>query len=248
LASDGGAARTFETTEGSGSGRIGWMGDGLRALSRSHRVGWAPLGKIEMRTLTDVSELRALYGLPMELAVKKSLPRLDRHCHRFIRLSPFLLISTQGPGGADISPRGDPSGFVSVEDDATILIPDRPGNNRVDTLENILHNPRVAIIFLVPGLSESLRINGRAEVVLGPELQRLAHGDRVPKTAIRVRIEEVFFHCAKALIRSRLWDPETRVPKGSLPPLGVILADQIAGVDADAETVAIEKAYRTTLY
>src|SRR5271155_1551085 len=143
----------------------------------------------EMRTLTDVSEIRALYGQPMVLAVKKSLPRLDRHCREFIRLSPFLLVSTPGPDGADISPRGDPSGFVSVEDDATILIPDRPGNNRVDTLENILHNPRVGVIFLVPGLTESLRINGMAEIVVGPELDGLAHANRIPKTAIRVRIE-----------------------------------------------------------
>jgi PPOX class probable FMN-dependent enzyme len=201
-----------------------------------------------MRTVTDVSELRALYGEPSGLAVEKSLRRLDRHCREFIRLSPFLLISTQGPGGADISPRGDPSGFVSVEDDGAILIPDRLGNNRIDTLENILHNPRVGVIFLVPGLNESLRINGVAEIVVGPELRRLAHQDRVPKTAIRVRIEEVFFHCAKALIRSKLWDPETRVPKGSLPPLGVILADQIAGLDAEAESAAIETAYRTRLY
>jgi PPOX class probable FMN-dependent enzyme len=201
-----------------------------------------------MRTVADVSELRALYGQPMELAVKKSLPRLDRHCREFIRMSPFLLVSTQGPDGADISPRGDPSGFVSVEDDGAILIPDRPGNNRIDTLENILRNPRVGIIFLVPGLNESLRINGVAEIVVGPELGRLAHRDRVPKTAIRVRIEEVFFHCAKALIRSNLWDPESRVSKGSLPPLGVILADQIAGLDAEAQTADIENAYRTNLY
>jgi PPOX class probable FMN-dependent enzyme len=201
-----------------------------------------------MQTVTDVSELRALYGQPMGLAVKKSLRRLDRHCREFIRLSPFLLVSTQGPDGADISPRGDPPGFVSVEDDGAILIPDRPGNNRVDTLENILHNPRVGIIFLVPGLNETLRINGVAEIVVGPELRSLAHMDRVPKTAIRLRIEEVFFHCAKALIRSKLWDPESRVAKGSLPPLGVILADQIADVDGEAETAAIENAYRTRLY
>ena len=201
-----------------------------------------------MQTLVDVSQLRALYGAPSDLAVRKSLPRLDRHCREFIRLSPFLLVSTQGPDGADISPRGDPSGFVGIEDDVTILIPDRPGNNRVDTLENILHNPRIGVIFLVPGLSESLRINGVAEIVVGPELRRLAHLGRVPKTAIRVRIEEVFFHCAKALIRSKLWDPETRVPQGSLPPLGVILADQIAGVDADEQNAAIDNAYKTNLY
>jgi PPOX class probable FMN-dependent enzyme len=200
------------------------------------------------RAVTDVSELRALYGLPMELAVKKSLPRLDRHCRDFVRLSPFLLVSTQGPDGADISPRGDPAGFVSIEDDVTLLIPDRPGNNRVDTLENILHNPRVGIIFLAPGLNETLRVNGLAEVVVGPDLRNLACQGHVPKTAIRVRIEEVFFHCAKALIRSRLWDPAIQVPKTAMAPLGVILADQIAGVDAEKETPAIERAYETTLY
>jgi PPOX class probable FMN-dependent enzyme len=202
----------------------------------------------EIRKVADVAELRALYGLPMELALKKSLPRLDRHCRDFIRLSPFLLVSTQGPDGADISPRGDPSGFVSIEDDVTLLIPDRPGNNRVDTLENILHNPRVGIIFLAPGLNETLRVNGLAEVVVGPDLQRLACQGRVPKTAIRVAIEEVFFHCAKALIRSRLWDPAIQVAKTAMAPLGVILADQIAGVDAEKETPAIERSYETTLY
>jgi len=139
-------------------------------------------------------------------------------------------------------------GDIALKDAGTISIPDRPGNNRIDTLENILDNPRVDIVFLVPGLNESLRINGVAEIVVGPELCRLAHRDRVPKTAIRVRVEEVFFHCAKALIRSRLWDPETRVPKESLPPLGAILADQIAGLDGEAETAAIENSYRTRLY
>ena len=136
-------------------------------------------------------------------------------------------------------------GDIALKDAGTISIPDRPGNNRIDTLENILDNPRVDIVFLVPGLNESLRINGVAEIVVGPELCRLAHRDRVPKTAIRVRVED---YCAKALIRSKLWDPETRVPKESLPPLGAILADQIAGLDAEAETAAIEDAYRTRLY
>ncbi len=201
-----------------------------------------------MQSLAEVSELRELYGLPGELAVKKSIKRLDRHCRDFIRLSPFLLVSTQGPDGADISPRGDPSGFVKIEDDVTLLIPDRLGNNRIDTLENILFNPKVGMIFLTPGLNETLRINGLAEVVIGPELAELGHEGRLPKTAIRVRVEEVFFHCAKALIRSRLWDPATRVPKNSMAPLGVILADQITGVDAEAETAAIERAYVTKLY
>jgi len=200
-----------------------------------------------MQTIGNASELRALYGLPLELAIKKSLRGLDRYCRDFVRLSPFLMISSQGPAGADISPRGDPPGFVSVDDDGTLLIPDRPGNNRIDTMENILHNPRVGIIFLVPGLGEVLRINGRAEIVVGPELEELALNGRVPKTAIRVEAEEVFFHCAKAMIRSKLWDATARAAKGSFPPLGTVVAAQIAGVEAEKLQAALEDDYRNGL-
>ena len=201
-----------------------------------------------MELIDDLADLRALYGAPMEIAVKKSLPKLDPHCQNFIRLSPFLLISTQGPDGADVSPRGDAAGFVAMPDAQTLLIPDRPGNNRIDTLENILHNPVVGVIFLVPGLREALRINGRATVVTGPEMAALAHDGKTPKAAIRVTIQEAFFHCAKAIIRARLWDPATVLPKSAFPPLGRVIADQIAGLNAQALTDGIEQSYHTTLY
>jgi PPOX class probable FMN-dependent enzyme len=201
-----------------------------------------------MEIISDPSTLRALYGAPSDIAVKKSLAKLDTHCKAFIGLSPFVLISTSGPDGADISPRGDPPGFVTLADDSTLLIPDRPGNNRIDTLENILRNPAVGLIFLVPGLREALRINGRAEVVAGAELESLALNGRMPKTAIRVRVVEAFFHCAKAIIRGKLWEPDWKIAKSAFPPLGQIIADQIAGVDAESTTTAIEQAYETTLY
>ncbi len=201
-----------------------------------------------MPSVTELAELRSIYGNPHDLAVKKSLTRLDRYCREFLCLSPFLMISSQGPNGADISPRGDPPGFVGIEDEQTLLIPDRPGNNRIDTLENVLHNPKVGLIFLVPGLGEALRINGLAEIVTGPELETLAMNGRAPKTALRVRVLEVFFHCAKALIRSKLWEPESRVVKDAFPPLGIVVADQIAGVEAEAMQKALDEDYKSGLY
>jgi uncharacterized protein len=201
-----------------------------------------------VEVISELSAVRALYGEPRELVAKKALSKLERHCKAFVGLSPFLLISSQGPNGADISPRGDPPGFVKLVDDVTLLIPDRPGNNRIDTMENICRNPMVGIIFLVPGLGEALRINGTAEIVAGEGLECLAQNDRVPKSAIRVHIIEVFFHCAKAILRSKLWEPDWRLAKKDFPPLGVILADQVAGADAETEVVRIENAYKTMLY
>jgi PPOX class probable FMN-dependent enzyme len=201
-----------------------------------------------MPSINALPALRAIYGQPHDLAVKKSLSRLDRYCREFVGLSPFLMISSQGPNGADISPRGDPPGFVLIEDEKTILIPDRPGNNRIDTLENVLHNPTVGLIFLVPGLGEALRINGLAEIIAGPELDALAINGRTPRTALRVRVREVFFHCAKALIRSKLWDPDSHVAKGAFPSLGIVVADQIAGVEAEAMQAALDEDYKSGLY
>lgn len=201
-----------------------------------------------MDTIDSHEALRALYPEPVDLVIRKALTALDPHSLAFLRLSPFLLIATQGAGGSDVSPRGDPPGFVKVIDDRTLLIPERPGNNRVDTLGNIIDNPRTGLIFLVPGLGEALRLNGLASVVVGPELADLAHQDRVPKAAILFRIEEVFFHCAKAIIRSRLWSADIQVDKSSFPPLGKILADQIAGYDAEALIEKIRRGDRETLY
>lgn len=200
--------------------------------------------------IESADELRRLYGEPGERARRKALKRLDRHCRRFIELSPFLVIGTaDADGSADCSPRGDAPGFVQVLDDETLLIPDRPGNNRVDTMSNIVANPNVALIFFVPGINETLRVNGRArivadEAVLGP----MAVNGKAPKTGIFVTVDQVFLHCAKALIRSRLWNPETQVERSAYPSLGRILADQIDGVEAAEAESGIERGYRENLY
>lgn len=196
----------------------------------------------------DRQKLRELYRPPGNLVVQKVLRELDAHCLRFLSLSPFMLIATHGTGGADLSPRGDPPGFVNALDPTTLLIPDRPGNNRLDTMENILDNPRVGCLFLVPGLGEILRVNGEADIVSGPGLERLAHQGRTPVAAIRVRVREALFHCAKAVIRSKLWTPSTYATREDFPPLGAVLADQIAGLNKEEMIEWIRVGDQKTLY
>jgi PPOX class probable FMN-dependent enzyme len=193
-------------------------------------------------------ELRALVAEPKGVVIQKVLKRLDAHCLRFLSLSPLLFLSTQGPNGADVSPRGDPKGFVRVLDPNTLLIPDRPGNNRLDTMENILANPMIGGLFLVPGLGEILRINGEADLVVGPELDDLAIQGRTPLVAIRLKVKEAFFHCSKAVIRSKIWSPETFAKREDFPPLGAILADQIAGLDKEETIEWIRAGDQRTLY
>ncbi len=159
-----------------------------------------------------------------------------------------MLISTQGSAGADTSPRGDPPGFVKPLDQHTLLIPDRPGNNRLDTFENILENPHVGCLFLVPGLAEILRINGTARLVVGEELEALAVQNRAPKMGICVSVEQAFFHCAKAVMRSRIWQPDTFRTRSDFPPLGVILSDQVAGLDREKTIEFIRTGDQTTMY
>src|SRR6201988_5578741 len=187
-----------------------------------------------MDTIEDPRRLRELYGEPGERAVKKQLDRLDRHCRHFIALSPFLVIASSDPSGrCDASPKGDMPGFVRVVDDTTLLIPDRLGNNRVDTLGNLLLRPGVGLIFFVPGVNETLRVNGRARVTTDPSLlEPLAVNGKVPRSGILVAAEEIYFHCGKALIRSDLWNPEKKLPRSAFPSLGRVIADQVSGVDA----------------
>lgn len=210
-------------------------------------------------TIRSEASLREMIGTAEGLAVKKSLPRLDRHCRQFIELSPFLAIGTQSAAGqADVSPRGDPAGFVQVLDDRTVAIPDRPGNNRLDTLTNILANSNVGLLFLVPGFEDTLRINGKATLSRDPALlERMTVNNRAPKVAIVVKVEEVFLHCAKAFKRSRLWDPTAQVDRKVMPSLGRIILEQVAEIEQErkpAETVveevdqAIDEAYRNSLY
>jgi uncharacterized protein len=210
----------------------------------------AELTEASMDVVEDLAELREIYGPPGERSVKKQLSRFDKHCRAFIARSPFVVIASSDPSGrCDASPKGDAPGFVQVLDDETLLIPDRLGNNRVDTIGNLLERPGVGLIFFVPGLNETLRINGRARVTTDPALLKpLAVNGKVPRSGILVAAEEIYFHCGKALIRSDLWNPEKQLRKSEFPSLGRILADQIGGISVeDSERVTAES-YRTRLY
>ena len=202
-------------------------------------------------TRFDASELRAVIGEPIPEIAEKEMPALDRHCRHFISLSPFLCLGTSGDDGRhDVSPRGDPPGFVQVIDDKTLLIPERPGNRRADSMSNILENPSVGIIFFLPGVEETLRVNGRASVERDAErLAAMVVNGKVPKLAIRIDIEQVFFHCAKALKRSKLWHPDTPIARTDFPSYGHIVRDQRRPDEAvgDVEDL-IEKNYREELY
>ncbi|MZR32004.1 pyridoxamine 5'-phosphate oxidase family protein [Sneathiella litorea] len=201
-------------------------------------------------TITTVEELYGIYKQPGERAIKKEISRLDKHCRNFIALSPFLVMGTDGGDGtADASPRGDAPGFVTVLDDKTLLIPDRRGNNRLDSLINIIRNPAVGLIFLVPGINETLRINGNATITTDPKfLDRQAVDGKPPTSALLVEVKSAYMHCAKALIRSKLWAEDNKVERSSFPTLGQVMADQIAGMDAAEADAYLEVAYKENLY
>ncbi|MDQ3811906.1 MAG: pyridoxamine 5'-phosphate oxidase family protein [Chloroflexota bacterium] len=205
----------------------------------------------QRRRITDPAALRALVGSPGERAVRKQMARLDGHCRAFIERSPFVLLGTAGADGrCDVSPKGDRAGFVAVLDDATLAIPDRPGNRRLDSLQNILANPHVGLLFLIPGMDETLRVNGSAEIVLDDDLlDRFAVDGKRPLLAIVVHVEETFLHCARSFLRAHLWDPGRFMPRAEMPSLARMIADQTSAatdrerVVSDAEQ-AIGEAYR----
>ncbi|MGH6900467.1 MAG: MSMEG_1061 family FMN-dependent PPOX-type flavoprotein [Geminicoccaceae bacterium] len=176
------------------------------------------------------TDLRERFAAPSRLATLKQLDRLDPNCRRFIALSAFLCLATARPDGlADNSPRGDAPGFVHVLDERTLLIPDRPGNNRLDSMSNIVHSPNVGLLFLIPGVTETLRVNGRARLTTSPEiLARFEVRGRAPKVAIMVEVVEAFLHCSKALIRARLWEDDAKVERKALPSLGRMIAEAVA--------------------
>ena len=177
----------------------------------------------------NLSELREIYGPASERAVKKEIPALDIHATQFIGLSPFVVLaSANADGDLDASPRGGAAGFVKVQDANTLLIPDAPGNNRLDTLENILSTGHLGLLFLVPGFDETLRVNGRAVLSKAPEdLAFCADQRRTPVLAIRVQVESVYLHCAKSLMRAKLWDPAHHVERSQMPTMGNMLRDQV---------------------
>lgn len=193
------------------------------------------------RTIPAVAseaELRALYKTPHPGAVAKEIARLDAHCRRFIALSPFLCLASQSQAGrGDVSPRGGEPGFVHVLQDRLLALPDRPGNNRLDNLANLVGNPAVALVFFVPGVEETLRVNGRARITTAPELMtRFMVDGKAPKAVVLVDVEEAQLHCAKAIRRARLWDAAAQQPREALPATGEILRDH-ARLDADASVV-----------
>ena len=199
--------------------------------------------------VTSEAELEAIYGQPAGPAVIKEIDHISEHYRRFIELSPFVVLATSGPEGLDCTPRGDPPGFVRVVDSRTVMLPDRRGNNRIDSLRNIVRDPRVALLFLIPGVGRTLRINGRARVTTeGALLEPLAVNGKVPRSGIVVMAEEIYFHCGKALIRSDLWDPAKHLRRSEFPSLGRILADQIGGISIEEAERLTAESYKTRLY
>jgi len=199
--------------------------------------------------IETLEQLRTLYAAPKERAVKKQLSALDRHCKHYISLSPFVVLSSMGGDKVlDASPRGGAPGFVKVLDDNTLLIPDSPGNNRLDTLENIIHTRRLGLLFLIPGVDETLRVNGAAELsVARVDIAHCTTEVRAPKLVIRVGVEQAYLHCAKAFMRSKLWESESRIERSQLPTMVDMINEQ-AAIEGVFEThEEIMRRYRNEL-
>ena len=178
-------------------------------------------------------ELRALHHAPMSRATDKVLDHIDKHCRAVIERSPFCVVATQGDGGADVSPRGDPPGFVKVLDERTLLLPDRVGNNRFDAMLNLLTDPRIGMLFFVPGMGETLRVNGTARITDDSRvLEQCAMQGRAPKVGIVLTVAEAFLHCPKALNRSNLWDAARHIDRSELPSYAEMLLDHVNGLTA----------------
>jgi hypothetical protein len=201
--------------------------------------------------VTTIAELEALYvPAPWPPALAKETDRISPQYRSLIEASPFCVLATCGPEGLDCSPRGDAPGFVRVADDTTVLVPDRRGNNRIDSLRNLVRDPRVALLFLIPGMGETLRINGRALITTEPALvASFAVDGKAPRTVIAVTVERIYFQCAKAIKRSHLWDPARHVAPGSLPSAGQILAALSGGtVGGEAYDREAPARHRAQLY
>ncbi|WP_201829107.1 pyridoxamine 5'-phosphate oxidase family protein [Microvirga zambiensis] len=200
--------------------------------------------------ISTITELESLYGEVNRGSLLKETDRIVPEYRALIEASPFLALATRGPEGLDCSPRGDGPGFVRVHDEKTLLLPDRRGNNRIDSLKNIVRDPNVALLFLIPGIGETLRVNGRAAISVEPSLlESFSIDGKAPKSVIAIAVEAVFFQCARAILRSELWNPQKHVARGSLPSAGRILAalsnDEVGGEAYDKE---LPERQRTSLY
>jgi PPOX class probable FMN-dependent enzyme len=200
--------------------------------------------------VTSIEQLESLYDAPAPRALIKEIDFISDHYREFIEKSPFVVVSTCGPEGLDASPRGDPPGFVRVWDEKTVLIPDRRGNNRLDTLRNLVHDPRISLLFLIPGVGETLRINGRADIVTEPELRAsFTMQGKVPTSVLVVTVDRIYFQCQKALVRSRLWRQEAQIPRSNLPSTGQMLeALSSDGFDGAAYDRNYPEHMRKTIY
>ena len=190
--------------------------------------------------LTTVAELEAIYGQPGETSTVKEVARITPHYRAYIEASPYAALATSGPEGLDCSPRGDKPGFVRIHDDKTLMLPDRRGNNRIDSLRNVVRDPRVALLFMIPGVGNTLRVNGRAHLSVEPALlASFAVEDKAPRSVMVMTVEAVYFQCARALVRSELWNPARHVDPRSLPSAGQILAalsqERVGGETYDRE-------------
>ena len=203
-----------------------------------------------MHRITTLEQLDALYGEPVPAAIAKEIDYISDHYKAFIDKAPFVVVATVGPEGLDCSPRGDPAGFVRVRDPKTVLVPDRRGNNRVDGLRNLVRDPRISLLFMIPGIGNTLRINGRAEISVDPELcASFAMHGRVPKCVLVVTAERVYFQCPKALVRSRLWSQEAQIARSELPSTGEMLASLSKGaIDGEAYDAAYPQRLKETIY
>ena len=202
------------------------------------------------RLVTTPAQLEAIYGQPGQLVRQMQLSKLEAYSMAFIAHAPFAVLATAGGGGfADVSPKGDAAGFVQVVDEATLHLPDRLGNNRVESLKHILENPRVGLLFFVPGRDETLRVHGTARIRIDPELlARYAVQGKQPRSVIEIAVEDVRFHCGKALIRSRLWKADSQALAARLPPLGQMIAGQVHGQSGEAVQCMLDEAYAKRLY
>ncbi|MEK4058599.1 MULTISPECIES: pyridoxamine 5'-phosphate oxidase family protein [Paenibacillus] len=206
----------------------------------------------DFNTIKSVEELRAILGYPSELVKNKAIDALDEHCRQFISKSPLLIMATSDAEGlCDVSPRGDLPGFVLVLDDNHLVIPERPGNRRMDSLRNILSNPNAGLIFLIPGLEETLRVNGHAYIVRDEELLvRMESHGRTPLVGIVIEVEECYMHCAKSLKRSSLWNPDSWITKAELPNVAQMISDhaKLPGMNAEKVKASLQDSYTNRMY
>ena len=202
-----------------------------------------------MTLLTSAEALRAIYGEPNPRSVAKEITFLNEPYQAFVKASPFVILASSGPDGIDCSPKGDAAGFVQILDERTLAIPDRPGNNRIDNLLNIVADPRVSLLFIVPGVGETLRVNGRAQISIDAELlQRFAVANKLPRTVVLISVESAYFHCSKSVVRSQLWDPAKHLPRGTLPSAGDMIAAVWEGFDSKTYDRDLPARVKNSLY